>query len=91
MSSTFSLPVSLISSKIGFEQRNTVGEKFGQWAVQIVAERGVQRILEDVRELACDFGEARKAVAGRCAAQSVGGDVEALEIFAARLRFPAAR
>ena len=32
--------------QIGFEQRNAVGEEFGQRAVQVFAERGIQRILE---------------------------------------------
>ena len=55
--------------------------------MQIVAQRGVQRVLKNVRELSGDFGETRKAVAGGRAAECMGGDVETFQIFAARLNF----
>ena len=53
--------------------------------MEVLAKSGVQGVLENVRELAGDFGEAREAVAGRRAAQRVGGDIKTLEIFTARL------
>src|SRR5215470_14607731 len=71
--------------QIGFEQRNPVGEELGQRAVQVVAKRRVQCVLENVCELAGNFGKARKSVACRRAAESVRGNIEALEIFMARL------
>src|SRR5258708_17383723 len=46
--------------QIGFEDGDAVGQKFGEWAVQIVAERGVQRVLESVGGLAGDFREMRE-------------------------------
>ena len=39
----------------GFEQRDAVGQEFCDRAVEIVAKRGVQRILKHVREFAGDF------------------------------------
>src|SRR6266852_332620 len=73
--------------QIGFEDGDAVGQKFGERAVQIVAERGVQRVLENVRELAGDFREARETVAAGGSGESVRGDVQALEVFAARRDF----
>ncbi len=55
--------------------------------MQIVAERGVQRVLENVRELAGDFREARETVAAGGSGEGVRGDVQAFEIFAARRDF----
>jgi len=34
--------------EIGFEQRDAVGKEFGERAVEIVAQRGVQGILKNV-------------------------------------------
>src|SRR5579862_218792 len=50
--------------EIGFKQGNSIRQKLGQGAVQVFAERRVQRILKNVRQLSGDFGEVREAVAG---------------------------
>ena len=74
-------------NEAGFEERDAVGQEFGDRTVEIVAERGVQRILKDVGEFAGDFREAREAVTGGRAFESVCGDIQTLEIFATRSDF----
>src|SRR5258708_2794999 len=71
--------------EIGFQQGNSIRKKFRQRSMQIAAERRVQRILEDVCQFPGNFGESRKSITRRSAAQRVCRDVEALQIFSARL------
>src|SRR5215831_13646435 len=71
--------------KVGFEKRDAVRKEFSQRPVQIVAQRRVQSVLKDVCELAGDFGKARESVAGGGTTKRMRGNVQALEIFAARL------
>src|SRR5215472_2363039 len=73
--------------KVGFKERNTIGEKFGQRSVEILSEWRVHRVLKDMCQFAGDFGKPRKTVARRCSAQSVRGNVQALEVLAMRLEF----
>src|SRR5215467_3644472 len=53
--------------------------------MQIFSERCIQRILENVRQLAGDFGKLRISVTARRSAQSVRGNVEPLHVLAFRL------
>ena len=71
--------------QIELEHGDGIRQKFSERAVGIGSERGVHRVLENMCELARDFGEQRKAVACRRSAHGVRCDVEALEIFGARL------
>ena len=68
--------------QVGFEDRNSVGKKFRERPVQIVPQRGIHRILENVCQLARNLGEAWKAVTRRSAAQRVRRDIQTLEILA---------
>src|SRR5262249_19354793 len=71
--------------EIGFQNGNAIGQEFGQRAVKIVPQRSIQSVLENVRKLAGNLGEARETVARRSTTKSVSGDVEAFEIFVTRL------
>src|SRR5207245_6440159 len=51
--------------QVGFQQRNAVGKKLGERAVEVFAQRRVERILKYVSKFSGDFREARKAITCR--------------------------
>ena len=51
--------------QVGFQQRNAVGKKLGERAVEVFAQRRVERILKHVSKFSGDFREARKAITCR--------------------------
>src|SRR5262249_10310921 len=71
--------------KIAFAKGNAGRKEFGQGTVQILAERSLRSVLKDVRQLGGHLGKVREAVAGRSSAEGVGGDVQPLQVLAARL------
>ena len=36
--------------QVRFKQGNCIGQKFRQWAVKIIAQRGIHGVLKDVRQ-----------------------------------------
>src|SRR6516225_10584643 len=70
--------------QIAFEQRDSIRQEFGERAMEVFAERSVRGVLKNVRELSSNFREARETVAGGSAAKRMSGNVEMLEVFAAR-------
>src|SRR5216684_6909103 len=54
--------------QIRFQQRNSIRKKFRQRAVQIAAQRRVQRILKNVSKFPCNFRESRESITRRRAA-----------------------
>src|SRR6266481_2611559 len=49
--------------KIRLQHRNSVGKKLDEWPVQVIPERRVRRILENMCQFARDLRKTRKPVA----------------------------
>src|ERR1700722_5751858 len=71
--------------QICLEERNSVRQELSKRAVQVFAKGRVQRILKHMRKLAGYLRETRESIARRGAAERVRGNVQPLQIFAARL------
>ena len=77
--------VSADLQQIEFEHGNRVGEEFRQRTIRVGTQCCIQRVLKNVRDLARDFREQWETVASRCASQGMRGDVEPIEVLAARI------
>ena len=72
--------------QVGFESGNCLGDKLDDRPAGVCSDAGIERVLEDVRQLAGDLAEQRITIGTRSPAQGVGGDVKPLHVIGDRVR-----
>jgi hypothetical protein len=71
--------------QVALQHSNRFVDKLHQRGCGLLSDGRVHCVLEDVRQLACNFVEERVAVGSTRAGNAVGGDVEALDVFVKRI------
>jgi hypothetical protein len=72
--------------QVALQHGNRFVDEFHERGRGLLTDGCVHCVLEDVRQLARNFVEERVAVGSTRAGNTVGGDVEALDVFVKRIR-----